>query len=164
MDAEGRSDDEVDLLIDAWGEILPDVDLLPLDILSRLRRAAVALQALRRAAFAEAELATWEFDVLAVLRRGDREYTPGELVVATGSRSATMTHRIEGLLDRGLISRRVNPHDARGTLVRATPEGERRVEAAMRALVRREEEALDGVDQRERADLARLLRHLVRRL
>lgn len=158
------SDDEVDLLIDAWADVLPDLDLLPLDVMSRLRRASVRLDALRRAAFAEAGLAIWEFDVLAVLRRDDREMSPGELVAATASRSGTMTHRIDRLLERGLISQRENPHDARGSLVGLTDAGTRHVDAAMRALVQREEASLRDITAQERADLARLLRRLVHQL
>jgi len=49
-------DDEVDLLIDAWSRRLPDVDLTPLDVMSRLRRASIRLARLRSEAFATAEL------------------------------------------------------------------------------------------------------------
>jgi DNA-binding MarR family transcriptional regulator len=162
--AAGRDDDEVDLLIDAWSDVLPDLDLLPLDVMSRLRRASVALDILRRAAFEEAGLAIWEFDVLAVLRRGGREMSPGELVAATGSRSGTMTHRIDRLLERGLVSQRENPNDARGSLVGLTDAGTQHVDAAMRALVGREETSLRDITPQERADLARLLRRLVHQL
>ena len=36
------SDDDVDDVIDAWSEILPDLDLTPLDVMSRLRRVGSA--------------------------------------------------------------------------------------------------------------------------
>ena len=58
------SDDDVDSVIDAWSEILPDLDLTPLDVMSRLRRVARDLQGIRERSFASAGLRAWEFDIL----------------------------------------------------------------------------------------------------
>ncbi|MFK5019666.1 MarR family transcriptional regulator, partial [Klebsiella pneumoniae] len=72
-----------DLLIDAWSQLLPEVDLTPLDVMSRLRRAAFHLSKLRARAFASADIAVWEFDVLAVLRRAGTELSATRLIAAT---------------------------------------------------------------------------------
>lgn len=158
-----RPDDEVDLLIDAWSRRLPDVDLSPLDIMSRLRRAGLGLNRLRLAAFASAGLAPWEFDVLAALRRAEspHELNPALLIDRTAIGSAAMTNRIDKLLGRGMIERRPNPDDGRGVLVRLTAQGAEAVDLAMTELVRREEEALQPIGSADRASLIRILRLLL---
>jgi len=154
-------DDEVDLLIDAWSRLLPDLDLTPLDVMSRLRRAAVRLAKLRARAFAREGLAAWEFDVLAALRRAGTELTATQLVTAAMIGSAAMTTRLDKLTERGLVIRRPNPDDGRGILVAITTDGEKRVDAAMTELVRAEASALAGVSRPDQAKLASMLRLLV---
>ncbi len=109
MTSASSKDDEVDLLIDAWSQLLPEVDLTPLDVMSRLRRAAFHLSKLRAKAFASAGIAVWEFDVLAVLRRAGTELSATRLITATMIGSAAMTNRLDKLADRGLVHRRPNP-------------------------------------------------------
>ncbi len=161
--APAERDDEVDLLIDAWSRRLPDVDLTPLDVMSRLRRASHRLGKLRAAAFAAAGLAAWEFDVLAALRRAEapHEMNPAQLIEATMIGSAAMTNRLEKLTARGLLERRPNELDRRSILVRLTDEGASRVDAAMTELARREGEELRILSRADQADLARILRLLV---
>src|SRR3954471_17604466 len=115
-------DDEVDLLIDAWSQRLPEVDLTPLDVMSRLRRVAARLARLRAGAFRVAKLAAWEFDVLAALRRADPPHrmSPAQLIDATMSSSAGMSARLASLMERALIERRKNPNDGRSILVELT--------------------------------------------
>ena len=155
-------DDEVDLIIDAWSRRLPDVDLTPLDVMSRLRRVSNRLGRLRASAFSGAGLAVWEFDVLAALRREEppHELSPAQLIEATMIGSAAMTNRLDNLTRRGLVERRPNPRDGRSVLVRLTAEGATRVDDAMTRLARREAEELSGLSREEQAALARLLRRL----
>ena len=155
-------DDEVDLLIDAWSRRLPDVDLTPLDVMSRLRRAANRLARLRAEAFKSAGLAAWEFDVLAALRREEppHELSPAQLIDATMIGSAAMTNRLDNLSRRGLVDRRPNPRDGRSVLVRLTHDGSTHVDDAMRRLAAREADELRGLDRDEQATLVRLLRRL----
>ncbi|WP_240665927.1 MarR family winged helix-turn-helix transcriptional regulator [Agromyces sp. LHK192] len=152
----------MDLLIDAWSRRLPDVDLTPLDVMSRLRRAANRLSRLRADAFESAGLASWEFDVLAALRREEppHELSPAQLISATMIGSAAMTNRLDNLVKRGLVERHPNPRDGRSVLVRITPEGTTRVDDAMRSLAEREAVELRGLSREEQATLAELLRRL----
>ena len=64
--------DEVDDLVAAWQAERPDLDVEPLQVLSRVSRLARHLDRARRAAFAGHGLETWEFDVLAALRTAGR--------------------------------------------------------------------------------------------
>lgn len=153
-------DDDVDLLIDRWGELLPELDLTPLDVMSRLRRASLRLARIRARAFSHASLAAWEFDVLAALRRASTPLSAGALVAATNITSAAMTNRLDKLTERRLIDRVRDPGDRRAVLVSLREEGARRVDAAMAELVRLEAEELSDFSRTELAELARLLRPL----
>ena len=161
--AKAGPDDEVDLLIDAWSTRLPDVDLTPLDVFSRLRRVALRLGRLRSAAFRGAGLAAWEFDVLAALRRAEPPHrlSVAQLVEASMISSAAMSHRLDNLVARDFVARKANPLDGRGVLVQLTDAGADHVDAAMTALAQREAEVLAGVSDADRATLTRLLRTLL---
>lgn len=155
--------DEVDLLVEVWSQRLPDVDLTPLEVMSRLRRVSLRLARIRAGAFATAGLASWEFDVLAALRRADapHELSPAQLIQRTMISSAAMTNRITHLTERGYVHRQSNPRDGRGVLVTLTDEGRVRVDAAMAELVRREALALSVLDPADVTALARILRPLM---
>ncbi|MFG6444075.1 MarR family winged helix-turn-helix transcriptional regulator [Microbacterium sp. P07] len=161
--ASADRDDEVDLLIDAWSRRLPEVDLTPLDVMSRLRRVSHRLTRLRAGAFNGAGLASWEFDVLAALRRTEppHELSPAQLIGATMIGSAAMSNRLDKLSGRGLIERRPNDVDRRSVIVQLTDDGAARVDAAMTELVRREAIELREVSDADQAHLARILRHML---
>jgi DNA-binding MarR family transcriptional regulator len=155
--------DEVDRIVAAWRRERPDLDVGPLEVLSRVSRLARHLDRARRAAFAEHQLETWEFDVLSALRRAGAPYqlSPGRLVTQTLVTSGTMTNRVDRLAARGLVERHRDPGDRRGVHVRLTPAGQGRVDGAMADLVRREHELLVGLGAADRDRLAATLRRLV---
>jgi DNA-binding MarR family transcriptional regulator len=155
--------DEVDRLVEAWGRERGDLDLRPMEVLSRVSRLAHHLDRARRAAFAEHLLETWEFDVLAALRRAGTPYqlSPGRLVKETLVTSGTMTNRVDRLEARGLVERLPDPRDRRGVLVRLTTDGRRTVDGALDGLLDREQGLLAGLDPRRQRQLADLLRALV---
>ncbi|HEX5561571.1 MAG TPA: MarR family transcriptional regulator [Nocardioidaceae bacterium] len=155
--------DEVDRLVEAWGRERSDLDLRPMEVLSRVSRLAHHLDRARRAAFAEHRLETWEFDVLAALRRAGTPYqlSPGRLLKETLVTSGTMTNRVDRLEARGLVERLPDPRDRRGVLVRLTADGRRTVDGALDGLLGREQGLLAGLDPRRQQQLADLLRALV---
>lgn len=155
--------DEVDRLVAAWRRERPDLDVSPLEVLSRVTRLARHLDRARRAAFAEHDLEAWEFDVLAALRRAGDPYqlSPGQLLNQTLVTSGTMTNRVDRLAARGLVRRQPDPADRRGVLVQLLPAGRMIVDAALADLLAREEALLADLSPDERQDLARLLRRLV---
>ena len=155
--------DEVDDLVTAWRAQRPDLDVEPMQVLSRISRLARHLDIARRGAFAEHELESWEFDVLSALRRADppHQLSPGQLLAQTLVTSGTMTNRIDRLEERGLVRRRPDPADARSVRVQLTAAGRRRVDGALRDLVAREDAILGTLDSTERAALAGLLRRVV---
>lgn len=155
--------DEVDEIVARWQSERPDLDVTPLEVLSRVSRLARHLDRARRAAFSAHGLDTWGFDVLTALRRQGPPYelSPGALLRATLVTSGTMTNRIDRLAEVGLVSRHPDARDKRGVLVRITREGMRTVDAAFADLLDRERELLTGLDAAQQDELARLLRVLL---
>jgi DNA-binding MarR family transcriptional regulator len=155
--------DEVDELVAAWRAQRPDLDVEPMQVLSRISRLARHLDIARRGAFADHDLETWEFDVLSALRRQGPPFqlTPGALLRATLVTSGTMTNRIDQLAKAGLVRREPDPRDKRGVLVTLTEQGVARADAALADLLRRERELLAGLDDGERQHLADLMRILL---
>jgi len=157
-----RMEDEVERLVAGWRRALPDLDVSPLEVLSRVTRLARHLDRQRTTVFARHELETWTFDVLSALRRAEGEQlSPGQLLAQTLVTSGTMTNRIDRLEERGLVRRKPDPNDARSVRVQLTAAGRRRVDAALTDLVAREHSILGGLDESERATLATLLRRIV---
>jgi len=159
----GQLSDEVDDLVTAWHRQRPDLDVEPLQVLSRVSRLAKHLDIARRGAFASHDLESWEFDVLSALRRQGPPFqlTPGALLRATLVTSGTMTNRIDRLAAAGLVRREPDPRDRRGVLVTLTPEGRSRVDAALEDLLNRERTLLAALGDPERKLLADLLRTLL---
>ncbi len=155
--------DEVDRLVEAWQRERPDLDVAPMQVLSRVTRLARHLDLARRQAFAEHGLETWEFDVLSALRRSGEPYSlsPGRLVRETMVTSGTMTNRVDRLSAKGLVERRTDEADRRGVLVRLTGEGRRRVDAALAGLLAQERLLLAALSDADQAALANLLRSVV---
>jgi DNA-binding MarR family transcriptional regulator len=155
--------DEVDDIVARWHAQRPDLDVTPLQVLSRVSRLARHLDRARRAAFAAHRLEAWEFDVLSALRRQGAPYqlSPGQLLRATLVTSGTMTNRVDRLTDRGLVRRHPDPQDKRGVLVKLTGAGLRSVDDAMADLLERERGLLAALPPGQQQELAGLLRVLL---
>jgi DNA-binding MarR family transcriptional regulator len=155
--------DEVDRLVAAWARERPDLDVRPLEVLSRVTRLARHLDRARSTAFAAHDLDVWEFDVLAALRRAGRPYmlSPGALLTLTMVTSGTMTNRIDRLEQRGFVTREPDLTDRRGVRVRLTTRGKDRVDSALADLLEREQELLVTLSARQQEQLSVLLRTLV---
>ncbi len=155
--------DEVDELVEAWHRERADLDLAPVEVFSRISRLARLLDKARREAFSAHRVESWEFDVLAALRRAGRPYqlTPGALVRQTMVTSGTMTNRVDRLAQRGLVERSPDPRDRRGVLVGLTAQGKRTVDGAFETLLAAERGLLADLSDDDRAGLAALLKRLM---
>jgi DNA-binding MarR family transcriptional regulator len=155
--------DEVDALVEAWRRERDDLDLAPVEVFSRISRLARLLDKARGAAFSAHDIETWEFDVLAALRRAGRPYqlTPGALLRETMVTSGTMTNRVDRLANRGFVERSPDPSDRRGVLVRLTGSGKRTVDGAFETLLASERDLLSDLPAEHRAQLAALLKQLM---
>ena len=155
--------DEVDELVEAWARERADLDLAPVAVFSRISRLARHLDLARREAFTAQGIESWEFDVLAALRRAGAPYqlSPGRLLRETLVTSGTMTNRVDRLTARGLVERHPDPADRRGVLVRLTDEGRGTVDAAFGQLLDAERELLADLPPTDQKRLAGLLRTLL---
>ncbi len=156
-------DDEVDRIVAAWRRERPDLDVTPLQVLSRITRLARHLDLARGSAFAQHGLEGWEFDVLSALRRSGEPYqlSPGQLVTQTLVTSGTMTNRVDRLATRGFVERSPDPTDRRGVIVALTPTGRRVVDSALADLLARERELLSKLPEGQTEQLAATLRGLL---
>lgn len=157
-------EDEVDRLLEAWRRERPDLDVAPMEVLSRVSRLARHLDRARSQAFETHGLESWEFDVLAALRRAGSPYqlSPGKLLKETLVTSGTMTNRVDRLTARGLVERLPDPGDRRGVLVQLTDAGRDAVDAAMADLLTHERTLLGSISARDQTRIAQILRELVR--
>ena len=155
--------DEVDQLVQAWRRERPDLDVSPLEVLSRVTRLARHLDIARKAAFSDVGLEIWEFDVLAALRRAGDPYalSPGQLGSQTMVTSGTITNRVDRLEERGLVRRERDPNDRRGVRVVLTDEGRTVVDEALTDLLDRERQLLEDLSANEQKSLANMLKALV---
>jgi DNA-binding MarR family transcriptional regulator len=72
--------------------------------------------------------------------------------------SGTLTSRLDGLEEAGLIAREPNPADGRGVLISLTPRGLALVEEAVATHVARQHELVAALPPEDRAALDPLLR------
>ena len=157
--------DEVDNIVEAWRRERPDLDVEPMEVLSRISRLARHLDRLRAGAFSAHDLESWEFDVLAALRRSGPPYrlSPGQLLRETLVTSGTMTNRVDRLAERGLVMRQDHPNDRRGVLVELTDAGSNVVDAAFAELMSAERQITAALDVADHDQLTRSLRLLLAR-
>ena len=156
-------DDEVDRFVEAWRRERPDLDVTPLNVLSRITRLARHLDLARGAAFAKHGLEGWGFDVLSALRRAGPPYelSPGQLIAQMLVTSGTMTNRVQRLAALGLVGRGPDPSDRRGVKVTLTTAGRIVVDAALADLLDQERILLAELSASEQDQLSEILRRLL---
>ena len=117
--------DAVAYFMQQWADERPELDVTPMATIGRLSRLAALVQVRLDAVFAEHDLQSWEFDVLASLRRSGPPYslTAGELDRTMMITSGTTTHRITRLEARGFVERVRDEDDRRVVHVGLTAQG-----------------------------------------
>ena len=147
-----------------WAQERPDLETGPMVLLGRLGEAALIITRDRlNPVFASFGLQPGEFDVLATLRRSGAPYalTPTALYEAAMISSGSMTNRIDRLEKSGLVERRPNPIDGRGTLVGLTAKGLATIDKVVEVHVKTQHDAVNGLTQQERSQLSQLLGKLI---
>jgi DNA-binding MarR family transcriptional regulator len=151
--------DHVDLIVEQWRTVRPDLDPSPIAVFGRLSRLSRAAEARMNENFAHHDMDRSAFDVLVTLRRGGEPYrlTSRELQSAAMVSSAAVAQRLNRLEERGWVRRSTNESDARVTDVSLTDAGFAAVEEAMPDHVAAEAAMLSNLTPKERQELARLL-------
>lgn len=156
--------DQVDRIIEQWHAEKPGLDVSPMEVIGRLSRTALAVEARLAQTFACHELDTSSFDVLATLLRSGAPYriVPADLAREAMISTSAVAQRLNKLEARGLVVREANPDDGRGTLVALTNAGKELIERALPEHVATEHAILEPLTAEERAVLAQLLSKLGR--
>jgi DNA-binding MarR family transcriptional regulator len=152
--------DGVDLILEQWRRERPDVDVSGMAIIGRLGRVERALRTRLDEVFAEHGLESWEFDVLATLRRHGSPFqlTAGQLVESMMVTSGAVTHRLDVLERRGLISRQRRDGDRRVVVVSLTEAGLTLIDAALPDHAANEQRLIEVLSPRDRYVLTAILR------
>jgi DNA-binding MarR family transcriptional regulator len=158
--------DAVDDILAQWRRERPDLDLWPMAIVGRISRLQLLLNRELRAFFGARGLESWEFDVLATLRRAGAPYelTAGALLKAAMVTSGAITNRIDRMETKGLVERVRDDGDRRSVRIRLTPAGLEAVDEAVGAHMANEARLLAALDPADREDLAGTLRTLLESL
>ncbi|MHB0775051.1 MarR family winged helix-turn-helix transcriptional regulator [Halomonas sp. WWR20] len=156
--------DTVERAIEQWEREVPELNLLAMAVVGRLKVATRLVQRdFLEPFFKEHGLQAGEFDVLATLRRAGAPYAlgPTQLYEALMITSGGMTNRLDRLEKAGLIARTPNPEDRRGTLVSLTEEGLEIIGRIVFLHVENETQALAGLSREEQKALNGLLGKLI---
>jgi DNA-binding MarR family transcriptional regulator len=155
--------DHIDQILSQWSRERPELDTKALGLVGRLVRTVhLADAALAKGLRGHNLQAGW-FDLLAALRRtGDPyELNPTQLMRATMLSSGGMTKRLDRLAEAGLVERRPDPGDRRGTLVRLTGRGKRIIDDALETHLANEQNLLRTLTPNQQRSLDALLRTLL---
>jgi len=155
--------DHIDRILDQWRRERPDLDVAPLGLFGRLFRAAHLADSALSEMLAGFNLHPGWFDVLAALRRSGPPYelNPTQLMRTTLLSSGGMTKRLDRLAEAGLVERRIDPDDRRGTLIRLTRRGKSAIDKAIKAHLANEAVLLRSLSPAQRRSLDELLRKLL---
>ncbi len=155
--------DHVDEIVAQWNRERPDIDVSGMAIIGRITRLNQVIRPRLSAVFADHDLESWEFDVLAtLLRNGEpHQLTPGELLDSMMITSGAMTNRLKRLEDRGFLKRLANPTDGRQVLVTLTAAGRAVVDAALVDHAANERQIVSALTVGQQEQLVKLLRILL---
>ena len=154
--------DLIDTILDQWADERPDLDCSPIAVLGRVARVARMLDAFYQQSFEPFGISPSEFWLLAELRRvGEpHQLTPTDLRHTLIRSSGGITKVLDRLERDGLVKRRPDASDRRGSLVQLTAKGRRLIDRALNAHMANEHELLGPMPPAERDALADLLREL----
>jgi DNA-binding MarR family transcriptional regulator len=156
-------EDAVDLILAQWARERPDLDCTPMGIIGRISQLQREVHLAQRATFARHGLDAPSFDVLAAHRRAGPPYqlTPTALMRTALVTSGAITQRLDRLEEKGLITRERSDVDGRAVVVTLTDAGRAALDSALPDHLETERALLAGLSDREREQLATLLRRFL---
>lgn len=147
----------------AWTEERPDLD--PAAVATDLRMQLVARHFVdsSNSALADFDLEWWEYDMLSALRRIGKPYvcavnSISDILPIT---SGALTHRLNRLVERELVTRQGDDDDRRRVMVKLTSKGLRLVNRAATARFQAAENTVESLSGSERSNLDRILDKLL---
>ncbi len=157
--------DLAEVMVDAWGAELSELDMATKLLALRLRRVAHHLERELRRELAVHDTEVWEMEMLLSLRQAPGHCRgAGALLRQAQVTSGAITNRVARLEERGWVRREVDPSDRRQIIVTLTEEGERHADQLVAIKTVAEQRlfaSLDAAARRRIAeDLKSLLLHL----
>ena len=155
--------DAVDLMLKQWLMERPDLDTSALAATVRIQMLHKTFLKLATGSLAKLDLELWEYDVLSALRRQGAPFklAATDLAKATSLSAGAMTNRIDKLEDKKLVRREPDPDDRRGVIVGLTTNGIGVIDDAIRLRLDAANDGMRGLNRKERARLASLLRKVL---
>jgi DNA-binding MarR family transcriptional regulator len=158
-----RKLDRIDHSLAKMGHQRPDLNLDGAAITLRLLLLGKLVEQRIDRSLAEYDLQTWELDVLAALLRQGSPHalSAGELARNTLTTCSGMTHRLDRLEQRGLVTRAPSPEDRRQVIVRLTTSGRKLADQAVSVRAADAHDLIGMFSDAERERLETLLRRLL---
>jgi DNA-binding MarR family transcriptional regulator len=154
--------DSISRVIAGWRATRPELEVKPIAITARLARLQAVLSPRLEIVFARYGMRGADFAVMATLVRLTAEsVSQRRLASELGLSAGTVSLRIDRLVQRGLVARRPDPDDGRGTLVSLTDRGRDLFEACAPEHLANAHELLAGLSEPERDQLGQLLGKLL---
>ncbi|EGR0187895.1 MarR family transcriptional regulator [Vibrio cholerae] len=153
--------DKVDAILAQWRSVRPDLDCSSMGVVGQLRQTNGIWKTKLDQVFDGFGLSCIEFDILATIRRNDREITPTELYQTLMLSSGAISTRIEQLVQRGLVQRVASEQDRRSCKVTLTEQGIELVDQALNAHVANVDGMLSVLTEQERKQLGQLLKKIL---
>jgi DNA-binding MarR family transcriptional regulator len=159
-----RELDDLDAQLEVWAREIPNLDPVTEGIVERIQALGKAFDRSLDETLVESDLSRHSFHVLGKLRQVGPPYrrSAGQLATRMRLSSGAMTNRLDRMEEAGLIRRLPDPFDRRGTLVEPTAAGHAVWDRTVGTQAQREAKIASALDVSERAELHRLLRHLMR--
>lgn len=134
----------------------------PTELLGQLSHVSRQVDRHLESVLTEFGLHSWEYEVLATLRRDGEPYEmcPGTIGGHLGVSNSAMTNRITRLEKAGHVGRHFSPHNRRIVIIRLTDTGLDLVDRALTAYRDAARRALGGIPAEDIASLNRLLGEL----
>lgn len=156
--------DQLDAMLEVWAREIPNLDPVTEGIVERIQKLAKAFDHSLDETLVESGLDRRSFHVLGKLRKVGAPYqqSAGHLAEMMGLSSGAMTNRLDRMEAAGLIRRLADPSDRRGTLIEPTEAGHAVWEGAVGTQAAREAKFASVLDAKDREELHRLLRILMR--
>ena len=155
--------DSVDRIVAEWHAERPDLNVAPVEVLTRLSRVRTRMDEELAALFERYDLTLADFTVIAALRRAGEPYAlpQSDLMARLGLTSGTVSVRLGRLEAKGVVTRRPSSDDGRGVLVTLTAAGAVLFDQVAPRHLANEGVLLSALTDPEREQLAALLRKLL---
>jgi DNA-binding MarR family transcriptional regulator len=154
--------DSIDRFIEQSLALFPGVDPETEGVIDRIHKISKHAKRLNEKASKGFGLNAGEYATLLKLRVAtDHQLSAGDLAELLDLSTGAMTNRLDGLEERGLVTRHRATEDRRSVLVRMTDEGADAITAAVEAAGKEETALLSVLSDDERRRLNGMLRRLV---